>query len=84
VVTLNDIAHDADLFRRHAPHWPHPEPEEALMTTASETTAPVAYGCCGHCDHDILVPLTMPPHTRACLHEGCTAGQSAASAPKGA
>jgi hypothetical protein len=34
-LTVSDILHNADLFRRAYPGWPHPEPEEKAVTPAT-------------------------------------------------
>lgn len=37
-LTVSDILHDADAFRRAYPDWPHPSPEK---TAADRDAAPV-------------------------------------------
>jgi hypothetical protein len=57
MVTLNDIGLDADLFRRHAPHWPHPEPERGtdVITVQELDRMPRTEGTCTVCGKDTLV-----------------------------
>ena len=41
MTSVREICLDADAFRRAYPSWPHPEPEEHVMTDARLThTAP--------------------------------------------
>ena len=34
-LTVSDILHDADAFRRAYPDWPHPSPEEQVPAPAA-------------------------------------------------
>jgi hypothetical protein len=71
MVTLNDIALDADLFRRHAPHWPHPEPERG--TTVSDPEFRYCPVCARQGNDDSRLGVERVHHVEGAPPEGLLA-----------